>query len=84
MRQSQYAKRFFCEKIPLGNFDAAKTFIVDQFGFDKAFVIILRSKDGHVCYPLFQDKGNNYIVFAVKNNMYECINGELQLISKEG
>lgn len=84
MKQALYANYFFDTKLPIANYERLKTFIADQFGFDKAFINVLRSKDGHVCYPLYQDKNNNYIVFCVKDYTYYCINGELQLLSKEG
>jgi hypothetical protein len=83
MRQTQYAMYFFYQKLPLGTFKDAKTFIADQFGFNRAFINILRSNDGHICYPLFQDQYNNYIIFKVKDKSYSCINGELQPTERE-
>lgn len=81
MLQTQYSKYFFDIKLPLSNFEAAKTYIADQYGFDRTFIEILRSKDGHICYPLFLDRYNNYIIFTVKGCTYECINGVLSIIT---
>jgi hypothetical protein len=84
MRQAQYSKLFFNPRLAFVNFEKAKSYIADQFGFDRAYVHILRSNSNHVRYPLYLDNYNNYIAFRVKDNIYECINGELQLLSKEG
>lgn len=82
LEQIQYAKYFFDTNLPFADCDRLKTFIADQYGFDRAYINVLRSKAGHVCYPMFRDKSNNYIVFSVKEYIYSCINGELQLLNE--
>jgi hypothetical protein len=84
LERLQYSKRFFESSLPIANLDRMKSFIADQFGFDRFYINVLRSKDGHVCYPLYQDKKNNYIVFSVKDHIYSCINGRLELLDEGG
>ena len=84
MEQKQYSKYFFDLKLPLSNFERAKTFIADQFGFDRSFIVILRSYGNHIRYPLFKDRDHNYMTFKVKDVIYECINGELSVITGRG
>jgi len=84
VEKTQYSKYFFDTNLPVANYEKMKSFIADQFGFDKAYVTVFRSKGGHVCYPLFQDGNNNYISFGVKDYTYTCINGELKLLDGRG
>jgi hypothetical protein len=68
--------------LPISNLEYAKSFISDQFGFDKAYVKILKSYNGDVCYPLILNNSKNYIIFSVKDVVYQCLDGELNLIGK--
>lgn len=84
MERTQYSKVFYDSKLPVADYEKAKTFIADKFGFDRAYIEILRSKEGVVFYPLYKDWSNNFIIFGVKGYTYSCINGELQILSEEG
>ncbi len=82
MGQTRYENYFFDASIPFANCERVKAFIADQFGFTKSYINVLRSHSGQLCYPLFKDKNNNYLVFKVMNYTYSCINGELQMLNE--
>ncbi len=84
MRQTQYSKLFFNPRLSFVDFEKAKNYIADRFGFEEGLIKILRSNGNHIRYPLFLDKSSNYIAFKVKDIIYECIDGELKLLSEEG
>ncbi len=79
-----FSELFFDEKLPVANCDDIRKFVSDNFGFDKSKINVIRSVKGQVCYPLFESRDKNYIVFRVKDYIYQCLNGSLKLIGEEG